>query len=275
VKKSVESLSESLPLTPEERDALIESLSNSTQTLPRGTDHLLLCEHPNVYTMGRSAKLQHILFSSDSSPDHKPPYIAEVVAKMLESGRMHCSNSDDTEHSASSFPPIYRVDRGGDITFHGIGQLVGYPLLDLTYYKRDLHWYLRMIEEVIMSTCARVGCERQLLTRDSDYTGVWYGKAKVCAIGIGCTRWVTWHGFALNLDTDLQHFGRIVPCGISEVGRTVGRLCDIVPRDHISVKDVRKIVCEEFANAFNVQIIIEESTPQALIEACAALSKSN
>lgn len=152
---------------------------------------LLLVEHPPVYTLGKNGDRQHLLLSE-----------AELAA-----------------HGAT----FYHIDRGGDITFHGPGQLVGYPILDLERFIPDIHRYLRLLEETIIHTCASYGLTA---SRVEKRTGVWIGpdarglERKVCAFGIRCSRWVTMHGYAFNLNTDLGFFNHIVPCGIDDRGVT-------------------------------------------------------
>lgn len=152
---------------------------------------LLLVEHPPVYTLGRNGEEAHLLLSE--------------------------------EHLARKGATFFHIDRGGDITFHGPGQLVGYPILDLDRFFTDIHRYLRELEEVIIRTCADFGLEAR---RIEGRTGVWIGpdeqgpERKICAMGIRCSRWVTMHGFAFNLNTDLSFFNHIVPCGIRDRGVT-------------------------------------------------------
>lgn len=149
------------------------------------THHLLFVEHDPVYTLGKNGKDQHILI------DEK-----ERIEKGIE---------------------YFHINRGGDITFHGPQQLVGYPILDLEKFKTDLGWYLRCLEEVIILTMAGYGLKGE---RSSGETGVWLdpdvtGKErKICAMGIKCSRWITMHGFAFNVNTDLSYFDHIIPCGI-------------------------------------------------------------
>jgi len=155
-------------------------------------DHLLLLvEHPHVYTLGQNGRREHLLATD-----------ADLAA-------MH-----------ATFVP---VDRGGDITYHGPGQMVGYPLLDLERFKPDLHDYLRRLEETVIRTLATYGVAGN---RVPSRTGVWVGpdahgpERKICAFGIRCARWVTMHGWALNLNVDLSRFDAIVPCGIADRGVT-------------------------------------------------------
>jgi lipoyl(octanoyl) transferase len=112
---------------------------------------------------------------------------------------------------------VYFVDRGGDITFHGPGQLVIYPILNLSYWNKDLHLYLRALEEVVIIMLKKYNI---ISGRKAKYTGVWVGNEKICSIGIACRNWITWHGLALNVDVNLDYFDYIVPCGIREFGVT-------------------------------------------------------
>jgi lipoyl(octanoyl) transferase len=142
-------------------------------------DVLLLLEHPPVVTLGRNSHTAHLL---------EPTGI-----------------------------DVFEVERGGDVTFHGPGQLVGYPILDLSAYKRDLHWYLRTLEQALIEA---LGVLDIPAARNPGFTGVWTRGKKIASIGIHVKQWVTWHGFALNVTTDLAHFDRIVPCGIQGVEMT-------------------------------------------------------
>jgi lipoyl(octanoyl) transferase len=148
-------------------------------------DVLLLVEHPPVVTLGRSSKQQHLL----ASP-------ALLSARGIE---------------------LFEVERGGDVTFHGPGQLVGYPVVDLKRHKQDLHWYLRQVEEALIRGLAPFGIVGE---RSAGQTGVWTQGRKLASIGVHARDWVTWHGFALNVTTDLSYFDLMVPCGIAEVQMT-------------------------------------------------------
>jgi lipoyl(octanoyl) transferase len=148
-------------------------------------DLLLLTEHEHVYTIGKTGSDNHLLAGEE-----------ELRSKGI---------------------AVYHNDRGGDITYHGPGQLVGYPILDLGSYYLDLHRYLRDIEEVVIRTLASFGLKGE---RNAKYTGVWIGNNKICAIGVKTIRWITMHGFALNVNTDLSYFEHIVPCGIRGKGVT-------------------------------------------------------
>ena len=148
-------------------------------------DLLLLVEHPAVVTMGRSSKAQHLL----ASP-------ALLAARGVE---------------------LHEVERGGDVTFHGPGQLVGYPIVDLKRHTQDLHWYLRQVEAALIAALATFGIGGE---RSTGYTGVWTKGRKIASIGVHARDWVTWHGFALNVSTDLSYFDLMVPCGITAVEMT-------------------------------------------------------
>ena len=146
---------------------------------------MLLVEHPPVVTLGRSSKHGHLL----ASP-------ALLAARGVE---------------------LHEVERGGDVTFHGPGQLVGYAIIDLKRHTQDLHWYLRQVEAALIRALAPFGIAGE---RIQGFTGVWTGGRKVASIGVHARDWVTWHGFALNVTTDLSFFDLIVPCGISAVEMT-------------------------------------------------------
>ncbi len=148
-------------------------------------DVLLLVEHPPVVTLGRSSKQKNLI----SSPDF-------LRSRGVE---------------------LFEVERGGDVTFHGPGQLVGYPVFDLKRHKQDLHWYLRSVEEAIIRVIGEYGIPGE---RSTGYTGVWTRGRKIASIGVHARDWVTWHGFALNVSTDLSYFDLIVPCGIVGVEMT-------------------------------------------------------
>jgi lipoyl(octanoyl) transferase len=148
-------------------------------------DILILVEHPPVVTLGRSSKEKHLL----ASP-------ALLAARGVE---------------------LHEVERGGDVTFHGPGQLVGYPIMDLKRHKQDLHWYLRQVEEALIRGVGLLGISGE---RSAGLTGVWTDGRKLASIGVHARDWVTWHGFALNVTTDLAYFDLIVPCGIASVEMT-------------------------------------------------------
>ena len=148
-------------------------------------DLLLLVEHPPVVTTGRSTKAANVLLTPDA-----------FAARGVE---------------------LFDVDRGGDVTFHGPGQLVGYPIVDLQQHKEDLHWYLRQLEAALIVALSRFDIRGE---RSAGQTGVWTAGRKIASIGVHARQWVTWHGFALNVTTDLSYFDMLVPCGIANVTMT-------------------------------------------------------
>lgn len=176
-------LAETLALKTQNRLA-----TEAGQPLAATRNHLLLCEHPPVYTLGKSGKPEHLLLDEAGLAQHGATF--------------------------------HRINRGGDITFHGPGQLVGYPIFDLDNFFTDIHRYLRLLEEAVILTLADYGLRAG---RIAGLTGVWLDfeegaptPRKICALGVKCSRWVTMHGFALNVNTDLSYFGHIVPCGITD-----------------------------------------------------------
>jgi lipoate-protein ligase B len=182
-------------------------------------DLLLLIEHPPVVTLGRSSKQKHLV----ASPEF-------LQSKGVE---------------------LFEVERGGDVTFHGPGQLVGYPIVDLKRHKQDLHWYLRKIEEALINSLDDYGISGE---RNTAYTGVWTRGKKIASIGVHARDWVTWHGFALNVTTDLSYFDLIVPCGIDGVVMT--SIARELGSDDISMQDVRDRVTARFAAAFDLTPVI-------------------
>jgi lipoyl(octanoyl) transferase len=186
---------------------------NEDERLP---DVLFFVEHPHVYTLGKSGDENHLLAN-------------DAFLKQIE----------------ATYVPI---DRGGDITYHGPGQLVGYPILDLDRYFTDLHKYLRYLEEVMIQVCADYGYEAG---RKEKLTGTWVGEEKICAMGVKCSRWVTLHGFALNMNTDLNYFNYIVPCGITDKGVTSLQKLIGKPVDE---QEVKEKVLSQFAGLFEVEI---------------------
>ena len=157
---------------------------------------------------------------------------------------------------------LFEVERGGDVTFHGPGQLVGYPIIDLKRHRQDLHWYLRKIEEAIINTLADYGIPGE---RNTSYTGVWTRGKKIASIGVHAREWVTWHGFALNVTTDLSYFDLIVPCGISGVVMT--SIARELGSEEISAADVRERAAAKFAESFDLTAVI--TSRSALLESVA------
>ena len=180
---------------------------------PAPPEFLLLVEHdPPVITVGRSGGAANVLQTREA-----------LAARGIE---------------------LKESSRGGDVTCHGPGQLVAYPVIDLARHGRDVHRYLRDLEEVVIRLLARYGLEGR---RDADYTGVWIGREKVCAIGVAITRWVTYHGLALNVAADLDHFSLIVPCGIRDRGVT--SVAKALGRD-VAMETVAADLVSEFAAVF-------------------------
>lgn len=179
-------------------------------------DVLLLVEHPPVVTLGRSAKEQHLLASPEL-----------LRARGVER---------------------FEVERGGDVTFHGPGQLVGYPIIDLKRHRRDLHWYLRQVEEALIVALADFGIVGE---RSVGQTGVWTQGRKIASIGVHARDWVTWHGFALNVTTDLSYFDLIVPCGIQSVTMTsISR--EMGDSSALAMKQVEVSIVEAFGSVFEL-----------------------
>lgn len=180
-----------------------------------GQDVLMLVEHPPVITLGRASKDAHLL----ANPD-------QLKARGVD---------------------VFEVERGGDVTFHGPGQLVGYPIIDLKRHTQDLHWYLRQVEEILIRALGDVGIPGE---RVEKYTGVWTRGRKIASIGVHARDWVTWHGFALNVATELSYFDLIVPCGIPQVTMTsvqreLGRA--------VSPSDVAAVVSRTTATVFGLE----------------------
>jgi lipoyl(octanoyl) transferase len=194
----------------------------STTTDTDTTSYLLFVEHPPVYTLGKSGNIQNVLLTED---------------------QLH------EKHIL-----FYHTNRGGDITFHGPGQLVGYPILDLEKFDTDIGKYLRRIEETIILTLAEYGIKGE---RSPGETGVWIDPVnplrarKICAIGVRCSRWITMHGFALNVNTDLDYFNYIIPCGISN--KQVTSLQKELGAE-IKLAEVKDKVMKNFERVFNVEL---------------------
>ncbi len=192
----------------------------------RAEDTLILVEHPHVYTFGRGADLANFLLTDEN--------LHEIGAEKFE------------------------IERGGDVTYHGPGQLVGYPILNLAHFKEDLGWYLRALEETVIQVLGTYGIAA---LRVPKRTGVWVGEAgneeKICAIGVHASRWCVMHGFAFNINTDLSYFQHIVPCGISDRGVT--SLKTVLGRE-IPMGEIRERYTRAFERVFNVICI--ESNPK-------------
>jgi lipoate-protein ligase B len=180
-------------------------------------DVLLLLEHPPTITMGRSGDQNHLLI--------------------------------DRKELASRGIDYWNIDRGGDITFHGPGQLVGYPILELQAGEKDVHDYMRKLEDSLIRLLAAYGIEG---LRDKQFTGVWTREGKIGAMGVHISRWITRHGFALNINTDLSYYNLIVPCGI--VGRSVTSMKKLLSRQ-VEMKEVVDHYIQEFGFVFNRRMI--------------------
>lgn len=186
-----------------------------------GESSLILCEHPHVYTLGRHGDRNNVLVSED--------FLKSIGAS------------------------FYEVDRGGDITYHGYGQLVGYPIISLSDYCLNLKEYIYTIEEAVINTVAHYGFNCQ---RIDGATGVWYRdkerERKICAIGVKASRYTTMHGFALNINTDLKYFNYINPCGFTEKGVT--SLKELCGGEDVDIECVKKIFCEELSTLIGAEI---------------------
>jgi len=189
------------------------SLVRARMADPMLEDVLLLLEHPPVYTLGTGSTQSFLKFDPENAPYE-----------------------------------IHRIERGGEVTYHCPSQLVGYPILNLRYYQQDLHWYLRQLEEVILQVLQSYGLPAE---RVSGLTGVWVEGHKIAAIGIKVSRWITMHGFAINVCPDLTGFTRIVPCGIAD--KPVGSLAQFLP--DITVNQVQDDILRSFAQVFQVHLL--------------------
>jgi lipoyl(octanoyl) transferase len=208
-------------------------LKISNRNLPE-TDHkvtpnyIIACQHPHVYTLGKSGDRKHLLANEQELQDIQASY--------------------------------YHINRGGDITYHGPGQLVVYPILDLENFFTDIHQYLRTLEDAVIHVCAKYGMDAG---RIKGLTGVWLGyregetARKICAMGVKTSRWVTMHGIALNINSDLSYFSHIIPCGIEDKAVTsfkneLGKTCDF---DTIKIE-----LIDEIARLFGMKFIQSEKT---------------
>jgi lipoyl(octanoyl) transferase len=179
-------------------------------------DVLLLTEHDNVYTLGKTANDNHLLARDE-----------ELSAKGVD---------------------VFWIDRGGDVTYHGPGQIVGYPILDLNQHYTDIHRYLRDLEEVIIRSLSEYAIEGN---RDAEYTGVWVKNEKIAAFGVKVSRWITMHGFAFNINTDLSYFDRIIPCGIFHKGVT--SMHHILNKE-IDLNEVQTHLINHFSLLFKMEV---------------------
>ncbi len=193
-----------------------KSLQKERTIDPDLSDALVILEHPPVYTLGTDSSLEYLKF------DHL-----------------------QTEYE------LYRVERGGEVTYHCPGQIVVYPILNLRHYQQDLHWYLRQLEEVIIQVLALHDLKGE---RIDGLTGVWLEGRKVAAIGIKVSKWITMHGFALNVCPDLSGFAQIVPCGI--VDRSVGSMAEFIPT--INPYLVREQIVQVFGEIFGIEMLANQ-----------------
>ena len=186
------------------------------------TNYFLFVEHPHVYTLGKSGHIENLLI--------------------------------DEEGLKNKGATFYKINRGGDITYHGPGQIVGYPILDLENFFTDIHKYLRSLEEVIIRTLSDYGLKGE---RSEGETGVWLDVGtpfarKICAMGVRCSRWVTMHGFALNVNTDLGYFDNIIPCGIR--GKAVTSLNVELAKDKLDTPEVKQRILTHFKEIFEATL---------------------
>lgn len=185
-------------------------------------NYFLFVEHPHVYTLGKSGHIENLLI--------------------------------DEAALAKKGATFYKINRGGDITYHGPGQIVGYPIIDLENFFTDIHKYLRSLEEVIIRTLADYGIKGE---RSEGETGVWLDVGtpfarKICAMGVRASRWVTMHGFALNVNTDLGYFDNIIPCGIR--GKAVTSLNVELSKEKVNTEEVKRYILKHFEEIFGVSI---------------------
>jgi len=201
----------------------VENRTASPNSALPTPNYLLFCEHPHVYTLGNTGDKEHLLINENQLKEKNATY--------------------------------YKINRGGDITYHGPGQIVGYPILDLDNFFTDIHKYLRFLEEIIIRTLAEYSI---VSGRSEGETGVWLDAGnplkarKICAMGVRASRWVTMHGFALNVNTDLDYFGNIIPCGISD--KAVASL-DKELGQKVDEEELKQKLKKHFADLFVCEIV--------------------
>ncbi len=194
--------------------------TNNTENITK--NYLIFCEHPAVYTLGKSGKMEHLLLDEKGLLDNHARF--------------------------------YKINRGGDITYHGPGQLVGYPILNLDYFFTDIHKYLRLLEEAVILTLADY---KITAGRSEGQTGVWlesdnpFKARKICAMGVRCSRWVTMHGFAFNVNTNLTHFKNIIPCGIDDKAVTS---MEAELGEKVDMESVKLKLIAHLTELFNMEI---------------------
>lgn len=196
------------------------------KTTVQTPNYFLLVEHPHVYTLGKSGDLSNLLISEDK--------LAEIGAT------------------------YYKINRGGDITYHGPGQIVGYPIIDLENFFTDIHKYLRFLEEMVIRTLSEYGLKAE---RSKGETGVWLDVGtpfarKICAMGVRASRWVTMHGFALNVNSNLGYFDHMIPCGIR--GKAVTSLNVELGKMEVSMDEVKGKLLKHFAELFDAELFDAE-----------------
>jgi lipoyl(octanoyl) transferase len=196
-------------------------IRNKRENLSEPSPHYLIsCQHPHVYTLGKSGKEEHLLLSKEGLKAKEATY--------------------------------YKINRGGDITYHGPGQMVIYPILDLDYFFTDIHKYMRLLEEAVIMTCAAFSVQAG---RIEGLTGVWIdgpNPRKLCAMGVKSSRWVTMHGLALNVNTDMSYFRNIIPCGIDD--KAVTSLKAELGKE-LDMATVNKFLCNALAEVFEFEMI--------------------
>jgi lipoyl(octanoyl) transferase len=204
------------------KNAIEEKLKNRNKELPvTPENHILICEHPNVYTLGKSGQEKNLLL-----------------------------NKNELESQSIDY---FKINRGGDITYHGPGQLVVYPILDLEQFFTDIHKYMRFLEEAVIQTLFEYGIQGE---RIDGLTGVWVKSKlgdhrKICAMGVKCSRWVTMHGIGFNVNTDLSYFKNIIPCGIE------GKAATSVEQElgkRINIEDLTEKLIEKLQGLFEFKI---------------------
>ena len=174
-------------------------------------DTLIFVEHEPVYTLGKNANKNHILQN----------YPEEIKT--------------------------FHIERGGDVTYHGPGQLVGYPILDLREYKKSISWYMRTLEQIIIDTLSEFNIQAD---RKNGLTGVWYKNEKIAALGVRVSKWITMHGFSLNVNPDLNYYQGIIPCGISEYGVT--SMADLLGNDIPNMSEIKETLVKHFITRFSI-----------------------
>lgn len=212
------------------KDILDIKINNRREGVEAETpNYLLYVEHPHVYTLGKSGDIENLLLNEKQ--------LAEKGAA------------------------FYKINRGGDITYHGPGQIVGYPILDLENFFTDIHKYLRLLEEVIILTMAEYGLSA---TRSEGETGVWLDVGtpfarKICAMGVRASRWVTMHGFAFNVNANLGYFDNIIPCGIKDKGVT--SLNVELGVEKVDEDEVKEKILKHFAALFEAELLVGAALP--------------